>query len=86
MNLAKTLRQLIPRPKVVPKFGQSTERYIVIDSSQDRFKVPDTECSFSFIMSLSSSRVLSLTPAEECKHQCKSLKIELKESFLCKYT
>lgn len=85
MNTARLLRQVIPRPKVVPKFGQSTERFIIVDSSQQSFQVPDTECSYSFLLSLSGSRTVDLLPAEECKNQCKTLKVELKETFLCKY-
>ncbi|XP_072942159.1 uncharacterized protein [Epargyreus clarus] len=84
-NVARILRQVIPRPKVVPKFGQSTERFIIIDSSQSSFHVPDTECNFSFLLSLSGARTVQLRPAEECKHQCKSLKVELKESHLLWY-
>lgn len=84
MNLAKVLRQVIPRPKVVPKFGQSTERFLIIDTSHQKFNIPDTECSFSFLLALSGSREIHLVPAEECKHQCKSLKVELKETYLCK--
>lgn len=84
MNVARLLRQVIPRPNVVPKFGQSTERFIIVDSSQQSFQIPDTECSFSFLLALSGSRTVHLVPAEECKHQCKALKIELKESYLCK--
>ncbi|CAH0759355.1 unnamed protein product [Diatraea saccharalis] len=85
MPLARILRQYIPRPKVVPKFGQSTERFIIMDSSKKSFKVPDTECTFSFLLSLSGDRNVHLVPAEECKHQCKSLKVELKETFLLWY-
>lgn len=85
MNVAKVLRQVIPRPKVVPKFGQSTERFIIVDTSQRSFNIPDTECSFSFLLALSGSREIHLLPAEECKHQCKPLKVELKETYLCEY-
>lgn len=85
MNVAKVLRQIVPRPKVVPKFGQSTERFIIIDTSQNTFSIPDTECSFSFLLALSGSREIHLVPAEECKHQCKSLKVDLKESYLLWY-
>ncbi|KAH9641896.1 hypothetical protein HF086_011646 [Spodoptera exigua] len=74
MNIAKVLRQVIPRPEVVPKFGQSTERFIIVDTSQRSFSIPDTECSFSFLLALSGSREIHLLPAEECKHQCKTLK------------
>ncbi|KAI8440418.1 hypothetical protein MSG28_001736 [Choristoneura fumiferana] len=52
MNIARVLRQAIPRPKVVPKFGQSTERFLIMDSRQELFHVPDTECSFSFLLVL----------------------------------
>lgn len=85
MNMARIIRQVIQRPKIVPKFGQSTERFIIVDSSQQSFQVPDTECSYSFLLSLSGSRTVDLLPAEECKHQCKTLKVELKETYLCKY-
>ncbi|CAG9091072.1 unnamed protein product [Plutella xylostella] len=85
MNTARLIRQIIQRPKVVPKFGQSTERFVIIDNSQQAFTVPDTECNFSFILAVSGSRVVDLRPAEECKHQCKSLRIELKETYLLWY-
>lgn len=85
MNEAIILRQIIPRPKIVPKFGQSTERFLIIDSTQESFKVPDTECSFSFILSLSGTRTIDLVPAEECRHQCKSLRLDLKETYLSKH-
>lgn len=85
MHVGRVLRQYLPRPKIVPKFGQSTERFIIIDSSQKSFRVPDTECSFSFLLSLRGSRTIQLVPAEECKHQCKSLKVELKETYLLWY-
>ncbi|KAJ0179474.1 hypothetical protein K1T71_005186 [Dendrolimus kikuchii] len=85
INEAKLLRQIISRPKIVPKFGQSTERFIIIDSSQESFKIPDTECSFSFLLSLNGSRTVNLIPADECKHQCKSLQVELKETYLLWY-
>ncbi|KAI5645148.1 hypothetical protein NE865_02696 [Phthorimaea operculella] len=48
MNLARVLRQVISRPKVVPKFGQSTERFLIIDSSQESFPVPDTELWYNW--------------------------------------
>lgn len=83
MNLAKVLRQVIPRPIVVPKFGQSTERFIVVDNSHGLFQMPETECSFSFLLSLSGSRTVKLVPADECRHQCKTMKLDLKESYLC---
>lgn len=83
MHLARLLRQYIPRPKVVPKFGQSTERFLIIDTSQSFFKIPDTECNYSFLLSLKGSRQIQLLPADECKHQCKSLKVDLMESYLC---
>ncbi|XP_013185566.2 uncharacterized protein LOC106131122 [Amyelois transitella] len=85
MNTARVLRQVISRPKVVPKFGQSTERFLIIDTRQESFQVPDTECSFSFLLLLNGSRTISLEPAAECKHQCKSLKVDLKESYLLWY-
>ncbi|CAB3228578.1 unnamed protein product [Arctia plantaginis] len=85
IKVAHLLRQVIPRPKVVPKFGQSTERFMVVDQSQSLFRVPDTECSFSFLLALSGSRDIHLIPAEECKHQCKSLKVQLKETYLLWY-
>lgn len=85
IKIAKLLRQIIPRPKVVPKFGQSTERFIIIDNRKELFHVPDTECSFSFLLALSGSREINLLPAEECKHQCKALKVELKETYLLWY-
>ncbi|XP_073966419.1 uncharacterized protein isoform X2 [Choristoneura fumiferana] len=85
MNIARVLRQAIPRPKVVPKFGQSTERFLIMDSRQELFHVPDTECSFSFLLVLSGSRTVDLKPAEECKHQCRSLRVELKETYLLWY-
>ncbi|CAH0721546.1 unnamed protein product, partial [Brenthis ino] len=84
-NVARILRQIIPRPKVVPKFGQSTERFIIIDSKHDMFRIPDTECNFAFILVLSGTRIIDLQPADECKHQCKSFKMELKESYLLWY-
>lgn len=84
MNEAKVLRQLIPRPTVVPKFGQSIERYLIIHTNQDSYKLPDTECNFSFVLSLSGARTLYLIPAEECKHQCRHLSIDLKEGYLRK--
>ncbi|XP_045763650.1 uncharacterized protein LOC123866244 isoform X1 [Maniola jurtina] len=84
-NAARILRQVIPRPKVVPKFGQSTERFIIIDSNHDKFHIPDTECNYSFLLALSGSRIIDLKPAEECKHQCKSFRMELKQSYLLWY-
>lgn len=85
MTPARILRQHIPRPKVIPKYGQSTERYIIIDSSQKSFKVPDTDCNFSFLLFLNGSRKVKLVPAEECQQHCKSLNINLLESHLCKH-
>lgn len=83
-NVARLLRQIIPRPQVVPKFGQSTERFIIMDFKQDKYKIPDTECNNSFLLTLKGSRIVELKPAEECKHECKSFKLELKESYLCR--
>ncbi|XP_049888191.1 uncharacterized protein LOC126382391 isoform X2 [Pectinophora gossypiella] len=85
MNMARLLRQVILRPKVVPKFGQSTERFLIMVSNQESFQIPDTECNFSFLLSLSGTAVVNLIPAEECKHQCKSLKVEVKETYLLWY-
>ncbi|XP_023938180.2 uncharacterized protein LOC112045983 [Bicyclus anynana] len=84
-NTARLIRQIIPRPKVVPKFGQSTERFIIIDSKRDMFHIPETECNYSFLLALSGSRIIYLRPAEECKYQCKTLKVELKQSYLLWY-
>ncbi|XP_045459532.1 uncharacterized protein LOC123670068 [Melitaea cinxia] len=84
-NAARTLRQIIARPKIVPKFGQSTERFIIIDSKHDTFHIPDTECNFTFLLVLSGTRIIDLQPAEECKYQCKSFKMELKKSYLLWY-
>ncbi|CAG4941297.1 unnamed protein product [Colias eurytheme] len=85
LNAARTLRQYIPRPKIVPKFGQSSERYIIVDTKGYPFKVPDTECNFSFLLVLSGKRTVTLAPADECKHQCRSLEIKLPESYLLWY-
>ncbi|KAG6450720.1 uncharacterized protein LOC115443947 [Manduca sexta] len=82
---ARVLREIIKRPKVVPKFGQSLERYLIIDTSQKTYHLPDTECSFAYFLSLCGSRTIQLVPAEECKHQCKSLQVELKENYLLWY-
>nr|XP_026491537.1 uncharacterized protein LOC113397424 [Vanessa tameamea] len=84
-NVARILRQIIERPKIVPKFGQSTERFIIIDSKHETFHIPDTECNFAFLLVLSGTRIINLQPAEECKHQCKSFKMELKKSYLLWY-
>ncbi|CAK1551952.1 unnamed protein product [Leptosia nina] len=85
LNSARILRQLIPRPKIVPKFGQASERFIIVDTQRTHFEIPDTECNYSFLLALSGKRTILLKPAQECKHLCKSLKIDLMESQLLWY-
>lgn len=85
MTPARILRQIISRPKIVPKHGQSPERFIILDSTQKPFKVPDTECHYSFILFLQGNRGINLMPSDECIHTCKPLKVELKESQLLWY-
>ncbi|XP_041973147.1 uncharacterized protein LOC121728892 [Aricia agestis] len=85
INEARIIRELIPRPVVVPKFGQSIERFMVIDTKLNSFRIPDSECNYSFLLAVSGDRIINLKPAEECKHQCKSFKVDLKESYLLWY-
>ncbi|CAG9760564.1 unnamed protein product [Ceutorhynchus assimilis] len=87
MMNAVALRRLFPAPEFLPeRSGQAVERFINIDSpTSDPYSLPNTECSYVFVMQGSGERTISLQPSPECRSKCKSLAILMKTSHVLLY-
>lgn len=67
-------------------YGQNLERFLIIDGERAKsYFIPDTECSYGFIIQSSGKRTILLRPSEECYGICRSVSVVLKPSQICKH-
>lgn len=83
----RIIRSVFPRPYIVPKWaGQSVERFLIIDESKAQpYALPNTECSYVFVIQGSGERTIILKPSSECINDCRTVYVTLKASHVCKY-
>lgn len=83
----QAIRTLFHRPFIVSEWsGQSIERYIMMDGSQaEPYVLPNTECSYIFVVQGAGERTVILRPSRECVNHCKTVSVLLKPSHVCKY-
>lgn len=84
----RLLRELFPRPYIISEWsGQSIERYIMIDGEEAQpYTLPNTECSYIFILQGSGERTIILKPSKECGDVCRTVSAVLKPSYVCQYS
>ncbi|KAF7279100.1 uncharacterized protein LOC143191520 [Rhynchophorus ferrugineus] len=87
MTTARIIRKLFPKPYFLPeRSGQAVERFLIIDGPESRpFTLPNTECSYVFIIQGSGERTISLVPSKECQSECKTVSIILKPTYALLY-
>lgn len=87
MISARVIRAVFPKPYFLPdRAGQSVERFVFIDGAKSEpYILPNTECSYVYIIQGSGERTIILRPSAECTHQCKTLSVTLKPLDVCKY-
>lgn len=86
MATARVIRQVFPKPFFLPeRSGQSVERFLMIDGAKaEPYVLPNTECSYVFVIQASGERSIVLKPSKECSNSCKTISIVLKPSYVCK--
>lgn len=86
MITARVIRSKFTKPPFLPdRAGQSVERYVFIDGAKsDPYFLPNTECSYVYMIQGSGERTIILKPSKECSSQCKTLSVNLKPSYVCK--
>lgn len=84
---ARIVRKLFPRPLFISeRSGQSVERFIMIDGAKaEPYILPNTECSYIFVIQGSGERTIVLKPSLECSQNCRTISVILKPSYVCKY-
>lgn len=87
MVTARVIRSVFPKPYFLPdRAGQSVERFVFIDGAKSEpYILPNTECSYVYVIQGSGERTIILRPSEECTYQCKTLSITLRPLDVCKY-
>ncbi|XP_077286578.1 uncharacterized protein LOC143911543 isoform X2 [Arctopsyche grandis] len=86
MHPALAVRNLFPRPAIVPRLGQSTERYLMIDNpNSPSYQLPEPECNYVFVVQSSGERLVELQPAKECLNNCQAVSVTLSESYMLWY-
>lgn len=86
MGPARVLRQLFPKPTIMPMTGISLERFVAIDTPRAKpYRIPDTECSNVFIVQGYGKRIIILRPTSECRSKCRTLSVTLPPSYVRKY-
>lgn len=81
---ALVIRSIFPRPIIIPRLGQSTERFILIDNPNSiSYQLPEPECNYVFIIQSTGKRLIEFQPAKECVDQCEPVSVLLRESYLC---
>lgn len=87
MGPARIIRSIFPRPFIISEWsGQSIERYVMISGAKaPAYSLPNTDCSYVFVIQGSGERVVILKPSTECSGHCKTVSVLLKPSYVCKY-
>lgn len=87
MTPGQVIRSVFKRPFIVSEWsGQSIERYVMIDGAKAQpYLLPNTECSYVFVVQGSGERTVILRPSKECISHCKTVSVLLKPSFVRKY-
>lgn len=87
MSPGRVIRSVFKRPFIISEWsGQSIERYVMIDGTNAQpYMLPNTECSYVFVVQGSGERTVILRPSRECVHHCKTVSVLLKPSYVCKY-
>ncbi|KAL1506010.1 hypothetical protein ABEB36_005447 [Hypothenemus hampei] len=87
MTAARTIRKLFPKPYFFPPMtGQDVERFIFIDGPlSEAYTLPNTECSYVFMIQGSGERKIMMKPARECVEKCKTVSVLLKPSYVLLY-
>ncbi|RZB70347.1 uncharacterized protein BDFB_007012, partial [Asbolus verrucosus] len=83
----RLIRSLFPRPYIISEWsGQSIERYLMIDAIDAApYTLPNTECSYIFVIQGSGERTIILKPSKECGDMCKTVSVVLKPSYVLWY-
>lgn len=86
MITAKVIRSVFPKPYFLSdRAGQSVERFVFIDGAKSGpYLLPNTECSYVYMIQGSGERTIILKPSNECSNQCNTLSVSLKPSHVCK--
>lgn len=87
MAAARIVRKLFPRPSFLPeRSGQAVERFLTIDGpNAGPYELPNTECSYVFLIQGSGERTISLKPSNECNDKCRTVSIVMKPSYVLLY-
>lgn len=85
MITARIVRFVFAKPTFLPdRAGQSVERFVFIDGAKSEpYLLPNTECSYVYMIQGSGERTIILKPSKECSYQCKTLSVILKPSYVC---
>lgn len=87
MRSARIVRDLFPRPYIISEWsGQSIERYVFLDGphATTAYSLPNTECSYVFVVQSAGERTIVLKPSSECSNDCRTVSVVLKPSYVCK--
>ncbi|KAG5886969.1 hypothetical protein JTB14_006612 [Gonioctena quinquepunctata] len=87
MTPARLIRQIFPKPFFLPdRSGQSVERFLMVDGSKaEPYLLPNTECSYIFMIQGSGERTIILRPSRECATKCRTVSVLLKPSHVLWY-
>uniref|UniRef100_A0A6P7FRX2 Uncharacterized protein LOC114332028 n=1 Tax=Diabrotica virgifera virgifera TaxID=50390 RepID=A0A6P7FRX2_DIAVI len=87
MASARIIRQVFPKPFFLPeRSGQSVERFVMLDGhTAEPYVLPNTECSYVFLIQGSGERSIVLKPSKECSNNCRTVSVVLKPSYILWY-
>lgn len=87
MITARIIRSVFAKPYFLSdRAGQSVERFVFIDGAKSEpYFLPNTECSYVYMIQGSGERTIILKPSKECSYYCKTLSVTLKPLDVCKY-
>lgn len=80
MEPARLLRSVFGAPKHEPSYaaGVTIEKLVMIDGPKaPLYRMPTTDGTTVFIQQSSGSRIIILTPANECKEKCATVSVDL---------
>lgn len=86
MITAQVIRSVFTKPYFLSdRAGQSVERFVFIDGAKSQpYFLPNTECSYVYMIQGSGERTIILKPSKECSYHCKTLSVTLKPLDICK--
>lgn len=86
MITARIIRSVFLKPYFLSdRTGQSVERFVFIDGAKSQpYFLPNTECSYVYMIQGSGERTIILKPSKECSYNCKTLSVTLKPLDVCK--